>query len=186
MPVIAYQSPQEAEGNVRELLEKSFARNGKPSLLLAVLAHSPGAITAWSRFYNEVMFDGEVDEDLKQLAHVAVSLANDCDYCSASHLEQLVETYGVEEAAIAGIVEDELDAFSRRQRVVLEFATSVATDPKRVGREDVDSLYDVGFTTGEVVELLLTVALANAANTVTKSMNVFPVDREGLVDQYSG
>jgi uncharacterized peroxidase-related enzyme len=185
MPLIEYVQLDESEDRVRELLEQSADRHGKTSLLLAILAHSPAVLDGWHSFYGAVMLDGSLTEDIKQLTHVTVSITNGCEYCAASHTENLVEDFGIPQHQVKGIADTDLAEFTPRQRAAVEFAAAVATDPKRVTEDDVQSLYDVGFDDEQVVELLATVALANAANTVTDSMNVFPMDRDDLLAGYS-
>ena len=184
MPLLEYVQRDDAEGQVRDLLEQSADRHGKTSLLLALLAHSPTVLEAWHQFYGGVMLDGELDEELKQLAHVTVSITNDCEYCAASHTENLVESFGIPQSHIEGIAAGEFDDFTPRQRAVVEFTAAVAADPKRVSSDDVQSLYDVGFDDATIIELLAAAAMANASNTFTDSMNVLAVDRDDLLPEY--
>ena len=49
------------------------------------LAHDPAELRSVWETLREVMADGALSPEVKELIYVAVSIANGCDYCIASH-----------------------------------------------------------------------------------------------------
>jgi uncharacterized peroxidase-related enzyme len=177
MALLEYVSPESADERTRELLERDAETYGRPSLFARMLAHSPDTLAARQSYAEALRDSSSLDSTLAELAYVAVSAVNDCDYCVASHTEQLVEHVGLPEETVSEIVagEPELD---ERETAVVEFARAVASDPKRVGDSELETLRAVGFDESEIVELVVTISAAVAANTITDTLNVLPADGE--------
>lgn len=157
---------------------------GAVSLFLAVLANNPEVAEARVAYTGTLRFGGNLEPELKELAHVVVDQANECAYCTASHTENLVEVHGFPRGRVEALREREMDSFDEREQAVIRFAEQVATDPKRVTADHVDSLRAVGFDDADVIELLALVASAVSANTIVDALNVHPADRGDDLESY--
>jgi len=83
-----------AENETLTQLEK---RSGKPSHFFRTMANRPEVLKNFPPLYGAIVGPGAVDRRTKELAYLAVSLANECAYCSAAHIAT---------AHKAGITED--------------------------------------------------------------------------------
>jgi uncharacterized peroxidase-related enzyme len=180
MALLPYVDPSDpdVDPEVEELLSADAETFGRPSLFARILAHDPEMLAARSEYAERILAGGSIPVDRKELAYVAVSTANDCKYCTASHAEHLLQEVGVNEGAVEAVVEENLERFDREERAILEFARQVAADPKRVSKSDLDELRAVGFDDAAVIELLVACSAAVAANAIADSLSVLPQDRK--------
>ena len=176
MALIDYLSADEAPGEARETLKEIEEEQGECPAYFEALAHSPDALGVhWEAFVGS-MEGGELDRELKEFVYVAVSAANDCDYCAGAHTNVLVERFGGDEEVVGDVAEGDFDALSERRRAVAEFAAQAATDPKRVSKDHMRALYEAGFEESEVVELALVASRAVASNTLVDALNIHSHD----------
>lgn len=135
-------------------------------------------------YVSRLLESGSLDAVEAELAYVTVAVANECDYCVASHTERLVEHVGLPRDVIDAIVADETESFDDCARATVEFARASASDPKRVAERDLDALRAVGFDDADIVELVAVVAAAVAANVIADVLNVSSHDH-GALDEYA-
>lgn len=179
MALVESVTREEADGRVAELLEDwEGTGTANRSLLLGALANHPPLLEGMYTLLDRTMREGSVDRELKELASVVVSQANECEYCTASHRENLLSVVGMDEAAVEAVAATDYDDLPERQRAVAGFAESVADDPKRVTEDDFDRLIDAGFTEGECLELVGVIGAFVAANTYVDTLSIHPDDRE--------
>lgn len=84
LPLVEY---EDASPRVRAIYEAIMAARGTDWInnFWKVLANHPDRLEAtWARLQS-VMGPGVLDPLTKELVYVAVSMANGCDYCIASH-----------------------------------------------------------------------------------------------------
>lgn len=184
MPLIDYPDVATLDEQSRGMLEQMQTdRNEIPSFP-HMLANNPAILEATSGQFFEVMYAGDLEPDLKQLAFVAVSQENDCPYCAASHGDELVNDFGLPETHLDAIADRDYAQFSDRERAVAEFARQGAIDPKRITENHVADLRDVGFDEADIIELLTVVAQAAFANTIADALNIHPSDQSVELGQF--
>jgi len=175
--LLDYVDPDDADETVRDLFAAETERYGEPSLFGRCLANAPDAYAARAAYVERLREAGRLDERTAELAYVAVSVANDCEYCVDSHGSQLVEAVGIDEDRVAALAAGDHAWLDDRDRAVVAYADAVATDPKRIGADDVAALREAGFDDAGVAELTLLCASACAANAFADALNVLPQDR---------
>ena len=179
MALVDYVTREEADGRVAELLDDwEGSGTANRSLLLDALANHPPLLEGMYTMLDRTMRRGTVDRELKELASVVVSQANECEYCTASHRENLLAVVGMDEAAIEAVATTDYDDLPERQRAVARFAEAVATDPQRVTEAEFEELSAVGFDEQERLELLGVIGAFVAANTYVDALSVRPADRD--------
>ncbi|MFB6110057.1 MAG: carboxymuconolactone decarboxylase family protein [Halodesulfurarchaeum sp.] len=179
MALIDYVRREDAEGEVRELLDDWIGGGtANRSLLLEAIANHPPLLEGMYTLLDRTIRSGSLDRELKELSSVVVSQANECEYCATSHRENLVDIVGMTEAEVEAVAEGRYDELPPRERSVAEFAELAATDPKRITEADFDPLYEHGFDEEDVVELLGVIGTFEAANTYVDALSVHPADRE--------
>lgn len=183
MPLIDYPDVAELDEQTRGMLEEMPTDDVIPSFP-HMLANNPAILEATSVQFFEVMFGGDLEPDLKQLAFVVVSQENECPYCAATHGSDLVNDFGLPETRLEAIAEGDYTEFTDRQRAVAEFARQAATDPKRITEDHVEALRAAGFDDADVLELTTVVAQAAFATTIADAMNIVPSHQSPDLEQY--
>lgn len=116
---------------------------------------------------------GDLDKELKEMVGVAVSGANECEFCTSNLRVNLVQLFGYEGEKVEAIANGDFKVWPSGT-VVLEFAQTVAEDPQFIIDEDVESLREVGFTDLNIVELLGAIVQFVAANIYADSLGLDP------------
>ena len=180
MALLDYVDPKTAPKRVRTLFDAERERYGRPSLFGRIMANNPDVYVARSEYATRLVDDGNVPSSLIELAYVAVSAANECEYCVESHRDALIEQVGLSEDRVEAVVQGNDEALDHRERAVVSFARQVGTDPKRVNDGDLSTLRDAGFDEADCIELLTACSAAVAANTIADALNVHTQDRTVL------
>lgn len=77
----------DADPEVRAVFDEIMAARGVQDVnnFWKYLAHDPVELRSVWDTLRDVMADGALSPEVKELIYVAVSIANSCDYCVASH-----------------------------------------------------------------------------------------------------
>ena len=106
-----------------------------------------------------------VPKNLLELAVLAVSTQNACEYCVVHHTPPAVAS-GVPREKVELVTSAswrDSDAFDETERLVLEYAEQLTQDPNRVTEALFDGLKE-RFTTQQVVELTVRIAMCGFFN----------------------
>lgn len=138
-----------------DLLDGIQKQLGSVPNLLATLANSVPAAKAYLGF-NQSLAAGVLSRRLREQIALVVGQTNHCDYCLAAHTAL---------GKGAGLTDRETfdarrgEAGDDRERAALQFAKNIVTDRGVISDEDITILRDVGYTDGEIVEIVAHVAL---------------------------
>jgi uncharacterized peroxidase-related enzyme len=143
--------------------------------LFRVVANSPAALEGYLGL-NGALGKGSLDARTRERIALAVAEINGCDYCLSAHTylgENLAKLDAAEMAANreGGSRDATADAAVR-------FAAKVVRARGHVTDADVQTVKDAGYTDGQVIEIVLHVALntlTNYVNEVAKTEIDFPV-----------
>lgn len=173
------------DDHLQQLFEMDAETYGQPSLFARALANNPDVLAARQEYVSTLTETGGLDERLTELVYATVATANDCEYCVASHTDRLVEHIGLEDDTVTALTEPDADldeTLSQREQTVVSVAKSIATDPKRVSAEDIESLRDVGFDDEGIIELVIVAGAGISATVVAETLNILPQDGDLLDD----
>lgn len=184
MPLIDYAIIDDLEEDTRELLNGAALPDGNIPAFARMMANNPEVLKAAMSQFPVVMFGGDVDVGLKQLAFVTVSQLNDSPYCTATHGQQLVEALGYPMDTIEALAGGDDSVFTEEQRAVVAFARQAATNPQAVGNEHIEALREVGFDDADIIELVAAVAQASFANTIVETLGIEPADEDPGLERY--
>lgn len=185
MALIDYPDLAECDDETRAILSQFRNEHGEIPAFPRMLANKPALLKAAVGQFGEVMFGGDLDPMLKQLAFVVVSQQNASAYCAATHGEQLASGLGLSASQVTEIAAGDDSALTERQRAVAAFARRVASDSSAVSAADLETLRAVGFDEVDVVELVAATAQANFANTVADATGITPDDESPRLWAYS-
>jgi AhpD family alkylhydroperoxidase len=129
-----------------------------------VFAESPAALRGGLAIY-EAFSSSSLSPAEQQIVMLAVSEANDCEYCVAAHSTLAKRFAKVDPAVVdavrrrAPIADVRLDALARFTRKVVERRGMLADG-------EVDAFLGVGYTRAQVIEVLLGVGMKTFNNYV--------------------
>jgi uncharacterized peroxidase-related enzyme len=161
-------APQAAHDGLAAVWEKyGFVPN-----LIAVMAAAPPLMQAYlalSQLWEQTSFSAQE----RNLILLAISAANDCDYCVAAH------TLG---ARAVKLPEDIIKAVREgkplsdaRLEALRQFAQAVANDRGRPSPTRIQVFFEVGYTRTNLLEIILAVGMKALSN-YTNHLAETPID----------
>lgn len=143
-----------------------------------VEAHFPGVMKHILQAVEMVKSEGDLGMELAQKISVAVSMANDCPYCTGVYCTILSDEVGSDEVVREfqrAFTEGEL---SGREADIVEFAVAMNDDPNGLTDADFEYLREEhGLTDRDFVQILFVVNIVNGYNRVT---NAFDCEMEDV------
>lgn len=169
MALVSYVTNQEAGDKVKAVFEGMEKKLGAVPNVFRAMAHSPEMLEAFLAL-NATLPKTKLDGKLRELAYIKTSELNDCDYCLHHH-RAIGKKAGLNDRQVNETAEFETsDAYDDLQREVMRYAEQVT---RHVNVDDAlfDSLKN---TLGdrEIVELAMTVGIANFTNRVTETLRM--------------
>lgn len=152
-----------AEGKAKTLLDTVKAKMGMVPNLTKVMANSPAVLESYLGISGPLA-GGLLSPKLKQLLALTVGEANGCEYCLSAHTLIGKHVGLTEEQIIAG---RRATAEDPKTDAALAFARKVVAQRGKVTADDLAAVRKVGFTDGEITEIVAHVAL----NTFTNYVN---------------
>lgn len=183
MALLDYVDPEAVDERTRELLAADADYYGRPSLFARAMATDPDVFAARSDYHRRLVAEGDLEIRVCELVYLAVSVANDCEYCIASHREQLVERVGLDPEEVGALARGDTSGLTGRERAAVAFAEQVARDPKGVDEAHLDALREAGFDDPAIVRLLTVATAAVAANAFADALHIHPSDRDEPVGE---
>lgn len=155
--------PTQAEGKAKQLLDGVKAKVGMVPNLYRAAANSPATLEGLLGL-SGALGGGSLDAKLREQLALAVGESNGCEYCVSAHTligkGAGLDDDAVEAARRGGAADERADA-------VLSFARKVMETRGFVDDADLEGLRSLGFSDGEVTEIVAHVAL----NTFTNYLN---------------
>jgi len=155
-----------------EAVEKQF---GLVPNLFRLVSNSPAALEGYVNLMGSLN-KGKLPAQTRERIALAVAEINGCDYCLSAHTYLGKNLAKLEDAEIAAnrsgaSTDPKADAAVR-------FAAKVVRERGHVGEDDLRTLTAAGYDDGQVIEIVLHVALntwTNYVNEVAKTEIDFPV-----------
>lgn len=161
-----------AEGALAEIYERLISERGKVANILKVHSLNPGAMDAHLTLYMSIMFQRSgLSRYEREAIAVAVSAANDCDYCVTHHAESL-RRYEKDEAVIARMIAGDYAQLPERLTAMLIFATALTRYPGDSREVHVRALREAGLDDGEILDATLVIAYFNFVNRIALGLGV--------------
>ncbi len=161
----------ELPAELAEIYEQFAAGYGPFPNQVAVFAHVPAALRHLMAMLMELRAAATLPKRYLELAIVAVSQVNACDYCVAHH-KPFLAVEGISAAGADRVLDyvdhPELDAVDR---LVVEYAIAAWNDPHRLR----DGLFDrlrQHFSEAQIVELTLRITLCGFFNKFNDALRI--------------
>jgi uncharacterized peroxidase-related enzyme len=169
MALVRYVSTPEAAESIRPHFQRVEERGHQVPNFLRVLAHSPELLEGFIAL-NGALNRIALDPKLRELAYIRASEINSCGYCLDHHKKaarkaRLDERQANETESYAG---NEL--YDDLQRDVLQYTEEVTRNV--IVSDDLIERLKQKLTDREIVELAVTVALANFTNRISETLRL--------------
>jgi uncharacterized peroxidase-related enzyme len=157
------------------LLQAVQKQLGSAPNLFRVVANSPAALEGYLGL-NGALGKGLLDARTRERIALAIAELNGCDYCLSAHTYLGKNLAKLDDAELAANREGgSMDVMAA---AAVRFATKVARERGHVTDADVQAVKTAGYSDGQVIEIVLHVALntlTNYVNEVAKTDIDFPV-----------
>jgi len=167
MARLRYVEKETAGPEQEKILAQLTQKSGKIANIWKLWSHSPQTLEAFMVF-NKTLIKGSLDPKLRELAYIKSSLVNDCAYCAEGH-KGPGRRVGITEQQIQEIGNyTESAAFSPLEKLVLRYAEELTRTAR--SSDDVMAELKQNLTEPDIVELNLTVGVANLTNRFNMSL----------------
>jgi len=164
----------------RPLLEAVQKKVGFAPNLYRSLAHAPSALEGFLGF-GQALNGGTLPAKLREQIALAIAGANTCDYCASAHTA-IGSNLGLDQDELTANLRGESD--DPATQTALQFALEVNAREGFVTDEQVQSLRDIGYTEGQVVEVFAQTIVnifTNYFNHLAQTDIDFPLVKTGEV-----
>ncbi|BAI73668.1 hypothetical protein AZL_a01370 (plasmid) [Azospirillum sp. B510] len=136
-----------------------------------VLAHEPETLLHRTPLFNGIMYAPRgLPRAERELATAVESVLNGCVYCTSVHARRFVELTGGREVVDALFVQGIAGLDDPRHQALSVAATRLTATPASLAVEDVAELRRAGLEDGEILDLILAVAIFSWANRLMLSL----------------
>lgn len=157
------QNAEVDDDSILERFKHYEATRGFTPNSIRTMARCPNIAKAFMALNQAILYEGEVDEQLKMLISLISSVAAGCLYCQ-SHMASLSHLYHAADEKIADILSYETSPhFTDGERAALDLAYKAAQVPNAVTQKEFDELKK-HFSEAAIVEIVASVALFGYLN----------------------
>lgn len=169
MALVSYVSNQQAAEKVKPVFEGMEKKIGAVPNVFRAMAHNPEMLEAFLAL-NATLPRTQLDSRLRELAYIKTSELNGCDYCLHHH-RTLGKKAGLNDRQVAETADGETsDAYDELQRDVMRYAEQVT---RHIHVEDpLFNRLRQSLNDRQIVELAMTVGIANFTNRVTETLRM--------------
>ncbi len=169
MAIVSYVPTAQAAEKIRPHFEKVESRGHQVPNFLRVLAHSPGLLEGFIAI-NGAMGHMKLDPKLRELAYLRASEINSCGYC-LSHHKKAGKKAGLDERQVNETESSSSEElYDELQRDVLQYAEEATSNV--IVSDDLFDRLKQKLSEQELVELAVTVALANFTNRISETLRL--------------
>jgi uncharacterized peroxidase-related enzyme len=166
-------NPEHATGHAAKLLQGVESKLGFAPNIMRTMANSPAVLQGYLDF-SQALSKGNLSAKLREQVALAVSEVNNCQYCLAAH-SAIGRSVGLSDEAIRD--SRKAESTDPKEATVLAFARKIVEDRGWVSDEDLTKLRKLGFSQGDIVELIANISLTlftNYFNYVAETEVDFP------------
>ena len=169
MALVSYVSNENASEKIKPVFEGMEKKIGAVPNIFRALAHYPEMLEAFLSL-NSTLPKTRLAGKLRELAYIKTSELNGCDYCLHHH-RAIGKKAGLSDQQIAGTADYETSgAYSDLERDVIKYAEQVT---RHINVDDtLVSRLKQHLDDRELVELAMTVGIANLTNRVTETLRM--------------
>jgi uncharacterized peroxidase-related enzyme len=173
MGVVNPLTKEQASPEVQGTYEKLASRGGKVPNIFAAMAHRPEVLNAFLPLYKAVVNEGTVEAKYKELAYLRASMVNGCEYCTRAHMASS-KGAGVTAEQIAALpFYTRSPLFDEKEKATILYADRVTRGASGIRAPQLQELRKF-YDEGQIVELTLTICMANFTNRFNDATELIP------------
>lgn len=158
-PIYTIDNAPEASKPLLEAAKENF---GFVPNLLGEFAESPAVLEGYLKL-NEIVGKTDFSPREQQLVILAVSVENQCHYCSAVHSTILKNQLDVDEGIVDAVRSGESLRDAKLDALV-SYTRKAVAERGFVSASDAQSFLDAGYSKGQLLEINLIIALKTISN----------------------
>lgn len=156
-----FHTPENTSGATKELLAGIQKGYGFIPNLFGYMAEAPTTVEAYLAL-NDLVSKTSLSPGQQQVALLAVSVENDCDFCSVAH-RAMGKMKKANEQTLAA-VSSHSTINDPQDRALVAFAQSVTKNRGRPSDAEVQAFLNAGFTKQKILEVILIVSIKTLSN----------------------
>ena len=164
---------EEARGKLAEYFAQIRNKRGKVASILKVQSLNPESLRAHLDLYLTIMYRrSSLSRRQREMIAVAVSSANECDYCVLHHseaLESVIKDHALVEQVAVDYKKAEL---SESEHAMLNYAVKLTRHPQKISKEDVAILRDHDLDDEDILNISLVTSYFNFVNRMANGLGV--------------
>lgn len=175
-------SPETASKTVKASMVMVSKKLGRVPNMYQVMANSPAVLDAYVKF-NGALSVGTLGSKMTELIALATAESNSCSYCLSAHTYLGSKVGLTETQMLEGRTFQSRD---EKMNIGLTFAKKMLETPKEVASKDIEQLRDVGYTDGDILEIVANVTrniFTNSINIISETEVDWPVIVKPLVTE---
>jgi uncharacterized peroxidase-related enzyme len=164
---------EQASQEVKDTFEKLASRGGKVPNIFAAMGHRPALLNAFLPLYKAIINEGTVGAKYKELAYLRASMVNGCEYCTRAHIASSKGAGVTAEQVAALPFYSRSPLFDEKEKATILYADRVtrgAAGMREPALQELRKFYDEG----QIVELTLTICMANFTNRFNDAVELIP------------
>jgi uncharacterized peroxidase-related enzyme len=172
-PVISPVPREKAAAEVQPIYKQLTQPNGNVPAFFATMARVPEALQHFVPLYGAVILKGSVEAKYKELAYLKTALINGCQYCFRAHAASGKKN-GVTEEQIKNLdFYMRSTAFDAKEKATLLYAERVTRGASGIREGAINELKQ-HYSDDQIVELTLTICIANLTNRFNDALMITP------------
>jgi uncharacterized peroxidase-related enzyme len=172
-PVVAPISKEQAAKEVQPIFDKLSHVFGRMPAFFGTMARVPDALTHFLPLYAAVIDKGSVEAKYKELAYLKTALINGCEYCFKAHSASGKKNGVTEDQIKALAFFQRSQSFNAQEKAVVLYAERVTRGASAIRPAALQELKQY-FNDDQIVELTLTIAIANFTNRFNDALQTNP------------
>jgi uncharacterized peroxidase-related enzyme len=173
LPVVTAITKEQASPSIQPVFDKLTHVFGRMPGFFGTMARVPEALEHFLPLYAAIIDKGTVEAKYKELAYLKTAQINGCEYCFQAHSASGKKN-GVTEQQLAGLnFFVRSSAFDKKEKAVLLYAERVTRGASAMREGSIEQLKQY-FNDDQIVELTLTISLANFTNRFNDAFTITP------------
>ena len=172
-PSVSPLSQENAAEEVQPIFDKLTHVIGHMPGFFATMARVPQALANFMPLYSAVIDKGTVEAKFKELAYLKTSLINGCEYCFRAHSASGKRNGVTEDQIKALAFFQRSQAYDAKEKAVILYAERVTRGAAALRASALQELKQY-FNDDQLVELTLTISIANFTNRFNDALQITP------------
>jgi uncharacterized peroxidase-related enzyme len=164
---------EKADPELGGIYDKMIRKLGIMPNFYAVMAQRPAVLKNFLAFYASIINEGSLEQKYKELAYLKTAIVNGCQYCTRAHTSS-AKGIGITEEQIQALTfYKNSELFDEKEKAVILYAERVTRGAAGIREGSLQELKRY-FTEEQVVELTLTICVANFTNRFNDALQIEP------------